>query len=241
MQKTLQCFKKTLSRLRLGFLALVLCTGQAWADQGQVVSGKIISAEDNQPIPGVNILVKGTTSGTVTDTNGKYSINVPSSDAVLVFTSIGFATQEVTVGQQTTVDLTLNLDVTALSEIVVTGYGTQEKRDVTASIASIKGDALTKIASQNPLEGMKGQIAGVDVLQNNGRPGANPSVTIRGRRSINASNDPLFVIDGVPMTSGTSSDGNGNTSTSGTNPLNDFNPNDIASVEVLKDAAATAI
>lgn len=249
MHKTLQCFKKIHLRIRLGFLFAMFCTGPIWAAgvesnlafQERIVSGKIISAEDTQGVPGVNIIIKGTSQGTVSDSNGKYSISVPASESVLVFSSIGFATSEVVVGSQSTIDVTLALDVTALSEVVVTGYGTQEKRDITASISSINADAIGKIANTNALEGMKGQIAGVDVLQSNGRPGTSPTITIRGRRSINASNDPLFVIDGVPMTSGTSTGTDGVVTTSGSNPLNDFNPADIQSIEVLKDAAATAI
>ncbi len=248
MHKILSGLKRILLRIRLGFLFAVFCAGPTWAGietdpsfQEHIVAGKIISVEDNQGVPGVNVIIKGTSQGTVSDANGRYSINVPSSESVLVFSSIGFTTSEMVVGSQSTIDVSLALDVTALSEVIVTGYGTQEKRDVTASISSIKGDALVRIANPNTLEAMKGQIAGVDVLQSNGRPGTNPTVTIRGRRSINASNDPLFVIDGVPMTSGTSTGTDGVVSTSGSNPLNDFNPSDIASMEVLKDAAATAI
>ena len=249
MQKILSGLKRIRQRIRFGFLFAVFCTGPVWASgieanlefQEHLVGGKVISTEDSQGVPGVNIIIKGTSLGTVTDATGKYSLNVPSSESVLVFSSIGFSTTEVVVGSQSTIDVSLTLDVTTLSEVIVTGYGTQEKRDVTASIASIKGDALVRIANPNTLEAMKGQIAGVDVLQSNGRPGTNPTVTIRGRRSINASNDPLFVIDGVPMTSGTSTGTDGVVSTSGSNPLNDFNPSDIASMEVLKDAAATAI
>ncbi len=221
----------------IGFLLMLVCFGPvAWAAgtntnldfQERLVTGRIISSDDGQGFPGVNILVKGTTTGTVSDSNGKFSINVPSTESVLVFSAIGFTTQEVAVGSRSTIDVSMESDVTALAEVVVVGYGTQEKRDVTAAIASISSSAISKIATTSTLESMKGQVAGVDVLQANGRPGASPSITIRGRRSINASNDPLFVVDGVPMTSGTSS-------------LNDFNPLDIASIEVLKDAAATAI
>jgi TonB-linked SusC/RagA family outer membrane protein len=240
MHKTLSSKKEILRCFLVGFLLTVFCSGPLWA-QDRIVSGKIISADDNQGIPGVNIILKGTSQGTVTDAQGSFSINVPSSESILVFSSIGYATQEIAAGAQSVINVTLAQDVTSLSEVIVVGYGTQEKRDITASIASVSGDNLTKVANTNPLEGMKGQISGVDVLQSSGRPGQNSSITIRGRRSINASNDPLFVVDGVPMTSGTSSDGNGNVSNSQGNPLNDFNPSDIASVEVLKDAAATAI
>jgi len=226
----------------------MLCCGPLWAladdpklDQDVVVTGRITSTEDNSAVPGVNVILKGTTQGTVSDADGKYSLNVPSAESVLVFSAIGFATQEVTVGARGSIDIVLALDVQTLSEVIVVGYGTQEKRDVTAAISSVNGEALQRVANTNPLEGTKGQIAGVDVLQSSGRPGQNPTITVRGRRSINASNDPLFVVDGVPMTSGTSSDANGVVSNSQGNPLNDINPADIASVEVLKDAAATAI
>jgi len=249
MHKTLSESRKFRHYLLSGFLFTLLCCGPLWAladdpgldDQDVVVTGKITSTEDNGAIPGVNVILKGTTQGTVSDAEGKYSLTVPSGDAVLVFSAIGFATQEVTVGSRASIDIVLVLDTKTLSEVIVVGYGTQEKRDVTAAIASVNGEALQKVANTNPLEGMKGQIAGVDVLQTSGRPGQNSTITVRGRRSINASNDPLFVVDGVPITSGTSSDANGVVSNSQGNPLNDFNPADIASVEVLKDAAATAI
>ncbi len=249
MHITLRSSRKIFRCIPIGFLFMVFCTGSVWAAsiktdlvfQERLVTGKVISADDGQGFPGVNVIVKGTTLGTVSDSNGRYSINVPSSESVLVFSSIGFASTEMTVGSQSTMDITMNADITSLSEVVVVGYGTQEKRDITASISSINAEAISKIATTSPLEGMKGQIAGVDVLQSNGRPGSSPTITIRGRRSINASNDPLFVVDGVPMTSGTSTNTNGNVSTSGSNPLNDFNPSDIQSIEVLKDAAATAI
>ena len=205
----------------------LLLTGLAnvgWSSPGlpdQNVSGRVTSAEDNQGLPGVNIVVKGTTNGTVTDADGRYNLSVPSPESVLVFSAIGFSTTEVTVGNQSVVDVEMKVDITSLSEIVVVGYGTQEKRDVTAAISQINGEAVTKIPTGNSMDAMKGQIAGVDILQQGGRPGQNSSITVRGRRSLTASNDPLFVIDGIPMTAGTAS-------------IADFNPWDIQSIEVLK-------
>lgn len=197
--------------------------------QGDVVRGKV-SDDSGAGLPGVNIIIKGTSSGTTSDADGNYSLNVPASsaDGTLVFSFIGFATQEQPISGRTTINVTMAPDVQALSEIVVTGYGTQEKRDVTAAISSIKGDAITRIPTANAMDALKGQIAGVDVLQNGGRPGQAPTITIRGRRSLTASNDPLFVVDGIPMTAGTAT-------------IADFNPADFASVEVLKDAASQAI
>jgi TonB-linked SusC/RagA family outer membrane protein len=252
-----QLLKKILRCIPIGLCLAAFCSGPGWAADGKsdaaeiAVSGKVTSSDNGLGLPGVNIIVKGTTLGTVSDSDGNYTITVPSPESVLVFSTIGFVTKEVTVGSQSVINMAMELDVIALSEVIVVGYGTQEKRDVTASISSINAEAISKIANPNTLEGMKGQIAGVDVLQSNGRPGTTPAITIRGRRSINASNDPLFVIDGVPMTSGTTilTDSEnagrnlapGTATTSGSNPLNDFNPADIQSIEVLKDAAATAI
>ena len=240
MHKTLSNFKKVLQRFSLGFLIAVVCFPVLANAQDRIVTGTVTSADDNQTVPGVNIIVKGTTNGTATDANGKYTISV-GPDAILIFTGVGFSTVELPVGAKSVIDIALSTDVTSLSEVIVTGYGTQDKREITAAISSLGSDALSKIATNSTLEGMKGQIAGVDVLQNNGRPGSNAAVLIRGRRSLNASNDPLFVVDGVPVSSGTSAGTDGVVSTSGSNPLNDFNPNDIQSIEVLKDAAATAI
>lgn len=230
-------------RFLLAGLAIVLSACYAFS-QGHRVTGKVTSSEDNQGIPGANVLIKGTATGTVTDASGSYSIEVTSTDAILVFSSIGYSTSEIEVGGKTVIDIALALDITQLSEVVVVGYGTQEKRDVTAAISSISAEAIEKIPSANTMDGMKGQIAGVDILQNGGRPGEYPSITVRGRRSINASNDPLFVVDGVPMTGsghGDRPETTDNDPDSGAGSIFDFNPQDIESIEVLKDAAATAI
>src|SRR5690606_7650368 len=209
------------------FLSVCVAYGQE-----QTVSGRVTSSEDQQGLPGANVLIKGTATGTVTDADGRYSIRVPDGEATLVFSSIGYSTIEVPVGGRTTVDVTLPLDITQLSEVVVVGYGTQEKRDVTAAISSISAEQIEKIPSANQMDGMKGQIAGVDSLQNGGRQGEYPSITRRGRRSINASNDPLFVVDGVPMTGGHGDrpETSDNDADSGAGTIYDFNPQDIASV-----------
>lgn len=198
--------------------------------QTDAVRGRIVD-DSGTGIPGVNIIVKGTSNGTTSDADGRYTLSIPANnaDGILVFSFIGYASQEQPISGRSTIDVTLAADVTSLSEVIVVGYGTQEKRDVTASISSINGEAITKIPTGNPMEAMKGQIAGVDILQQGGRPGQPSTVTIRGRRSLTASNDPLFVVDGIPMTSG------------GVQSISDFNPADIASVEVLKDAASQAV
>jgi TonB-linked SusC/RagA family outer membrane protein len=222
--------------------------------QSTTISGKVLD-EAGVGMPGVNVIVKGTSNGTTTNSEGSYALNVTADQAAgtLVFSFIGYTTQEQPINNRSAVDVTLVADVQQLSEVVVVGYGVQEKREVTAAISSLNSDAISKIATTNTLESMKGQIAGVDVQQMNGKPGASPSILIRGRRSLNASNDPLFVVDGIPIGSGTSTGTDAENSsrtpplaggaavTSGSNPLNDFNPDDILSIEVLKDAAATAI
>jgi TonB-linked SusC/RagA family outer membrane protein len=186
-----------------------------------------VTDEAGQPLPGATILVKGTTNGTVSDFDGSYSLEVGEGD-VLVFSFTGYATQEIPVGTQTQINITLVEEASALDEVIVVGYGIQKKRDVTGSIATIDNEKLEKIPVASGVQAMQGQVAGVDVLSTGGRPGQAPTIKIRGRRSISASNDPLFVIDGIPQTSGTSA-------------ITDINPQDIASMEVLKDAAATAI
>lgn len=242
----------------LGLLLLLFwCCAPALASSNYfqtevVVKGRIVD-NTGAGMPGVNVLLKGSSTGTTTDADGRYTLGIPSSaasDAVLVFSFIGYASQEQAVGSRSNIDVTLDPDITQLTEVVVVGYGTQEKRDVTAAISSIGKDAIQRISTVNPVDAMKGQIAGVDVLQASGRPGQASSITIRGRRSINAGNDPLIVVDGVPMTAGTSPTyrydaGQGksvqDTDVPATVGLQDFNPGDIESIEVLKDAAATAI
>ena len=197
--------------------------------QDHTVTGKVTD-DSGVGMPGVNVLLQGTSNGTTTDAEGSYRLNLSGDEAsgVLVFSFIGYANQEIPINNRSVINVTMASDVQALTEVVVVGYGTQEKRDVTAAISQISGDAITKIPTGNAMDAMKGQIAGVDILQTGGRPGQEARITVRGRRSLTASNDPLFVVDGIPMTAGTSS-------------ISDFNPEDIASVEVLKDAASQAV
>jgi TonB-linked SusC/RagA family outer membrane protein len=193
------------------------------------ISGKV-SDDAGVGMPGVNVILKGSSNGATTDADGMYAMNIDSDgrDGILVFSFIGYTPQEVPVNAQSTINVTLMPDIQQLTEVIVVGYGTQEKRDVTSAISTVSGEAIAKIPTGNSLDALKGQIAGVDILSSSGQPGSSPSITIRGRRSLTASNDPLFVIDGIPMTSGTTT-------------IADFNPADIASVEVLKDAASQAV
>lgn len=185
------------------------------------VSGQVLD-EGGRPMPGVNVVVKGTTTGTSTDTEGNYSITVENSNAVLIFSFIGYLTQEITVGNQTVINVSLSPDVETLSEVVVVGYGTQTRASVTGAISSVSSKEISEQPVINVGQALQGRVSGVTVT-NNGAPGEAPIVRIRGIGTINNAN-PLFVVDGFP-----------------TSDLNSFNPKDVQSVEVLKDASAAAI
>lgn len=196
------------------------------------ITGRVISADDGTGLPGVSILEKGTTNGTVSDAEGNYSISLPS-NSVLVFSFVGFSTQEIEVNGRTSINVTMESDVLALSEIVVIGYGQQERKDVTGVISAVSSDQFNKGAIVAPEQLITGKIAGVQVLPSSGEPGAGASIRVRGGTSINSSNEPLIVIDGVPI------DNAG--FPGGRNPLNFVNSNDIESFTVLKDASAAGI
>lgn len=185
------------------------------------VSGQVLD-EVSKPLPGVNILIKGTTIGTTTDVEGRYTISVPDENAVLVFSFIGYEAQEAQVGSRSEINVTLQTDVSTLNEIVVVGYGTQKKASVTGAISSLSSEEISAQPVVNVGQALQGRVAGVTVT-NNGAPGEAPIVRVRGIGTINNAN-PLFVVDGFP-----------------TSDLNSFNPKDIESVEVLKDASAAAI
>ena len=191
----------------------------------QQVEGRVTDLATEEGLPGVNILVKGTGSGTITDVEGNYSLQVPGSDAVLVFSSVGYESYEVAVGNQTQLNIELAPDLQTLSEIVVVGYGTQKKSDVTGAIAQVSGESLREVPTANFSQALQGRTAGVEVTTTSSRPGGDAQIRIRGSRSLTGSNDPLIVLDGIPF--------NGS--------INDINVNDIASVNVLKDASSTAI
>ncbi len=210
--------------------------GSAFAfAQNRVVTGTVISNEDNLGVPGATVLVKGTTIGTATDLDGKYSISVPAGSNVLVFSFVGLRSQEVNIGNRTTVDISMEPDVQALSEFVITSYGDQSKREITGAISSVKGEVFENLPVQSFDRAMQGRIAGVQVTSTSGQPGGTLNVRIRGVGSINAGNDPLYIVDGVQVNNG------GLSGQGSQNALASINPNDIESIEVLKDAAAAAI
>ncbi|MFN3849076.1 MAG: SusC/RagA family TonB-linked outer membrane protein [Spirosomataceae bacterium] len=202
---------------------LFVLSVQVAYSQNRQISGKV-SDSGGSPLPGVSVTVKGTSQGSVTDANGKYSLQAGNS-ATLVFSYIGYTTQEISVGSKSTIDVSMNEDAAALSEVVVVGYGTQKKSQMTGAISQVTAKQITEMPLTNLGQALQGRAAGVDVSQSGSKPGAAPRILIRGRRSFNAGNDPLYVVDGIPLSAG----------------YEDINPNDIQSIEVLKDATATAI
>lgn len=205
--------------------SLTLFVTMAFAANAQTtVSGTVLD-EAGVPMLGVNVIEKGTTNGTNTDFDGNYTLSVSGNNAVLVFSYLGFQTREVSVSGQSNINVTLAQDVSALSEVVVIGYGTQRRESVTGSVVSIKGEELGEVQTSNFAQALQGRAPGVEISTTGTRPGANPQIRIRGVRSLTGSNDPLIVLNGIPFFGG----------------LNDINMNDIESLDVLKDASATAI
>lgn len=219
------------ARKNLLLLLLLFAGTTVWAQEVRV-SGKITSADDGASLPGVNIAEKGTSNGTISDAQGNYGIAVKSG-ATLVFSFVGYSTQEIVVGNQTSINIVLETDVTALSEIVVVGYGTQEKKDVTGAVMDVSTKDFNKGVITSPQDLLVGKVAGVSVTSTGGAPGSNSTIRIRGGSSLNASNDPLIVIDGFPVERSVIS--------GMSNPLASINPNDIETFTILKDASATAI
>lgn len=203
-----------------------------------VITGIVTSK--GRPLPGVTVSLKGVRGGTITDADGHFTIKA-GDNAILIFSMVGFVKQEIAVGSKTSITVELVDDSTSLNEVVVVGYGTQNRKDLTSSVASVKGEDIAKVPVTNLDAAMQGKVAGVQVVQNSGAPGDETYIRIRGNGSLFGENRPLYVIDGVPMNnipagvSPIGGDGQRITAT------NDINPNDVESIEVLKDAAATAI
>jgi len=218
---------------------LVLLLGIAFTNiaqaQDRIISGKVTSSEDGNPLPGVNVVVKGTTVGTATGTDGTYRLQVPANAEALIFSFVGFLNQEVQIGNRSTIDVILQTDQKLLSEVVVTGYSTENKREITGAISSVKGDVIENLPMQSFDRAIQGRAAGVLVQAANGVPGGAVRVRIRGVTSISAGNEPLYIVDGVQLNNA------GNTDFVSSNPLAFLNPNDIESIEILKDAAAASI
>ena len=190
------------------------------------ISGKVVSEEDGLPMPGINIVVKGTNSGSVTDVSGFYRLTVPEGDVTLIFSFIGFETQEFKVGARSTVDIVMKPDQKQLEEIVVTGYREENRRALPGSVAVVKSDKIQNVPIASFDQVLQGRVPGMLVSGGSGQPGSSASVIIRGIKSLSGSNGPLYVLDGVPIASGV---------------FNTLNPNDFESITVLKDATAAAL
>ena len=213
--------------LRAALVLVLLLAGTAtrvWAQApGPDISGKVTD-EKGAGLPGVTVVVKGTTTGVTTGPDGNFLLKAPAG-ATLVFSSISYVTQSVSIGNRHRLEITMLEDVKSLADVVVVGYGSQKKSQLTGAISSVTSKEIAELPVTNARQALQGRAAGVDVIQSGSQPGGGVTVRIRGRRSINASNDPLYVVDGIPLAGG----------------IDDINPNDIASLEVLKDASATAI
>ncbi len=234
--------KKNLSRL---VVTLLLCFIQFTVfSQVKTVTGKV-TEEDGAPLTGVTVIIKGTTTGTTTDMDGNYSLSFDNEDAILVYSFIGYATEEIPAIGQTVINIILKEEATELEEIVVIGYGTTKKSDLTGSLASLKEDDFNTGVITSPEQLIQGRVPGVQITSNSGEPGAGASILIRGSSSIRSGQKPLYVVDGVPLdmqnTSPDAISAQGFSDGSPTNPMNFINPSDIESIDILKDASAAAI
>ncbi|MBT1703126.1 SusC/RagA family TonB-linked outer membrane protein [Chryseosolibacter indicus] len=224
-------------------MAFTIASSAAWA-QERAISGRVTSSQDGSPLPGVNILVKGTTTGTVTDVDGNYRISVPDGSNILVFSFIGLTSQEVDIAGRSTVDVQMEQDVTQLSEVVVTALGiTRNRNELAYSAQQVKGEDIVGNRSVNFVNSLSGKVSGVDIKTSN-TMGGSTNVVIRGYKSISGNNQALFVIDGIPVSNAntnTSAQRTGGVGTDYGNAAGDINPDNIESINVLKGAAATAL
>jgi TonB-dependent SusC/RagA subfamily outer membrane receptor len=209
-------------KLLLFFFSFLLCSA-AFAQNNITVSGTV--EDKTGPLEGVNVSVQGTTTGTFTDKSGKFSLAVPDRNATLVFSFVGYVTRTLQVGGNTTFDVTLDAQDRSLNEVVVIGYGTARKKDLTGSTSSVSGAEIAKIPVTSAAQAITGKIAGVNVVTQSGAPGAPINITVRGGTSITQGNTPLYIVDGFQMD----------------DALRNIDANDIETIDVMKDASATAI
>ena len=211
--------------MKMKITYMLACIFLSLTSMAQVkIAGKVSNSKDGSPLSNVSVVIKGTTNGTTTDNDGLFQIQVPSASSVLVFSSAGFTSKEIEAGTQTNLNVVLEAKANVLNEVVVIGYGTASRTDLTGAVSSIKAEKLMDAPVPNITQALEGKIPGVDVSINSNAPGQGAKVRVRGIGSINSNLDPLYVVDGVIGVDG-----------------NSINPNDIASVEVLKDASSTAI
>ncbi len=227
----------------IGLSILLFVFSQSLSAQEKTVTGKVTDSKDGSALAGVSIIAKSTNTGTQTKTDGTFSLTIPASTTTLVVSSVGYASQEVDITGKTSVDVSLVSSGTNLNEVVVIGYGTARRRDLTGAVSTVQAKDFDKGVITSPDQLIQGKSAGLMVINNMGQPGGSTTIRIRGTSSIRSSNQPLFVIDGVPLSGGFArpGEGGGDFGSDPGNPLNFINPNDIASIEILKDASATAI
>lgn len=209
---------------RMVFLLVFLMTTVTGFAQNKTVSGIVVD-KAGEAVIGASVLVKGTSNGTITDFDGKFTLSNVPEKGIITITYIGYEGQDISIAGKNTLKVILAEDTETLDEVVVVGYGTQKKTDLTGSVMSVKSEDITSVTANNPVQALQGRVTGVSVVTDS-RPGKSPTLRIRGNGSISAGNDPLYVVDGFPLMNGS---------------LNEINANDIASMEVLKDASATAI
>lgn len=208
----------------LSFVLVLLTISMAWS-QTRIITGKVVSDDEPDGLPGVNVVVRGTTTGVITDLDGEYSIAVQGDNATLVFSFIGYTTKQEVVGNRSIINVTLNPDTQNLEEVIITAYGTADKGNFTGSAIALKSDQIANRPINNVANAIEGQVAGVITTSASGQPGSTPGIRIRGIGSVNASSSPLYVVDGVPF------DGN----------LSNLNPEDIEDMTILKDASSAAL
>src|SRR5690606_31854353 len=218
-------YRKTYN-LKSAFMVMYILLSTAYPvfSQNLTITGKVVSADEQLPIPGATVMMKGTTTGTVTDIDGNYTLPLPQRQGTLVVSFVGYKTQEIAIDNRSIVNVTLETDLSDLEEVIVIGYGEVKKSNVTGSIVSVDVRDLSKVPTTNVMESLQGRLPGVDITRSSGQAGAGINITVRGNRSLTASNSPLFIVDGIQYSN-----------------IQDLNPNDIQSMEVLKDAASTAI
>ena len=220
MKRSLRCTRHLTGLITLGML--LLFSAGAFA-QTVTVRGKVTGTDSGEPLPGVNVVVKGTTTGTITDVDGNYSLSVPP-NSTLVYSFIGYSTREEAVANRNSINVALQAETFGLDEVVAIGYGTVRKRDITGSVASVQGDDLRAIPVASAAEAITGKLAGVQITATEGSPDAEIKIRVRGGGSITQDNSPLYIVDGFPV-----------------NSISDISPSDIQSIDVLKDASSTAI
>lgn len=226
---------------KLVCIVLLVCSSASLWAQERTVTGTV-SSSDGETLPFVTIAIKGTSQGVYTDTDGKFSVTVQDGSAVLVFSFVGYVKQEITVGNLSVINVVLQEDLSQLGEVVVVGYGSQTKREITGAIAKVDGKNISSLPTPSFEAALQGQAAGVQVIQGSGLAGSGSVIRIRGISSVSANADPLYVVDGIPITADNFlAEANWQNGAFNNNPLAALNPNDIESIEILKDAAASGI